>query len=142
MKKYKKKPNKIIMPHIYRFKQKKEEVEFGKESYEVTTIGKWRKSKVNSRSSPSYAFIVTTDEPEDLTISATTNRLHDEKSSSLSKVTSHVGENDEAVRTDLEPEVEPESTEPDLKHKDRFVWRWSIALKIKNYNYNNISKDC
>jgi hypothetical protein len=26
--------------------------------------------------------------------------------------------------------------------KNRFVWRWSIALKIKNYNYNNISKDC
>ena len=140
MKKYKKKPNKIIMPHIYRFKQKKEEVEFGKESYEVTTIGKWRKSKVNSRSSPSNAFIVTTDEPEDLTISATTNRLHDEKSSFLSKVTSHVGENDEAVRTDLEPEVEPESTEPDSQSPTQPKLDWSKRNKDRSLHFQSSTR--
>ena len=84
MKKYNKKPNNIIMPDIYRFKQKKEEVEPDKDQgFELTTIGKWRKNKVKSRSSPANVFIATTDEPEDLTISATTNRLHDETSSTI-----------------------------------------------------------
>ena len=126
MKKYNKNPSKIIMPNIYRFKQKKEEVELDKGlGYELTTIGKWRKNKVKSRSSPANVFVATTDEPEDLTISATTNRLHDETSSSLSKVTAHAAENDGNVRSDLEPDVEPESTEPDSQSPTQPKLDWS-----------------
>ena len=141
MKKYNKKPNKIIMPNIYRFKQKQQEVELDKgQGYELTTIGKWRKNKVKSRSSPANVFIATTDEPEDLTISATTNRLHDETSSSLSKVTAHAEENDGAARTDLEPDVEPESTKPDSQSPTQPKLDWSKRNKDRSLPFQSSTR--